>query len=85
MSIYTRKCSTNIQPHRARRRLRPQDAKIAPVVIEDDVFIGMNCLVLKGVTLGRGCVVGAGSVVTRDVPPGMVAAGNPAKVIGEVR
>ena len=67
------------------RRARPQVARTAPVVIEDDVFIGMNCLVLKGVTLGRGCVVGAGSVVTRDVPAGMVVAGNPAKVIGEVR
>jgi len=63
------------------RQAKPQDAPTAPVVIEDDVFIGMNCLILKGVTIGRGSVIGAGSVVTRSVSPGMVAAGNPAKVI----
>ena len=53
----------------------------APVVIEDDVFIGMNVLVLKGVRLGKGCVIGAGSVVAADVPPGAIAAGSPARVI----
>lgn len=64
------------------RRLHPNDAPAAPVVIEDDVFIGMHSLVLKGSRLGRGCVIGAGSVVTRDVPAGRIAAGNPARVIG---
>lgn len=54
-----------------------------PVIIEDDVFIGMNALILKGVRLGAGCVVGAGSVVTRAVPPGTVVAGNPARVVRE--
>ena len=63
------------------RRTHPVDGKTAPVVIEDDVFIGMNVLVLKGITLGTGCVIGAGSVVTNDVPAGMIVAGNPAKVI----
>ena len=63
------------------RRLRPNDGATAPVTIEDDVFVGMNCLILKGVTLGRGCVVGAGSVVIGDVPPYAVAAGNPARVV----
>lgn len=63
------------------RRLHPQDAQSAPIHIESDVFIGMNCLILKGAHLGRGCVIGAGSVITRDVPPGMMAAGNPAQVI----
>lgn len=56
-----------------------------PIVIEDDVFIGMNALVLKGVTLGAGCVVGAGSVVSRDVPPRTIVAGNPARVVRELR
>jgi acetyltransferase-like isoleucine patch superfamily enzyme len=57
------------------------DGATAPVVIEDDVFIGMNCLILKGVVIGRGSVVGAGSVVTGDIPPGVIGAGNPARVI----
>jgi len=65
------------------RRIRPADAKTAPVVIEDNAFIGLNCLVLKGVTIGHDSVVGAGSVVTRDVPPRVVVAGNPARVVRE--
>jgi len=68
----------------AERRLHPAEAHTAPIIIEDDVFIGMNCLILKGVRLGQGCVVGAGSVVTRDVPPKAIAAGNPARVVGAV-
>jgi acetyltransferase-like isoleucine patch superfamily enzyme len=44
----------------------------------------MNSLVLKGVCIGQGSVIGAGSVVTRDIPPGVIAAGNPARVIKEV-
>lgn len=63
------------------RRVRPLDARTAPITIQDDVFIGMNCLILKGVTIGARSVVGAGSVVTRDVPPGAIVAGNPAFVI----
>ncbi len=51
----------------------------APIIIEDDVFIGMHTLILKGVTIGRGAVVGAGSVVARDLPAYCIAAGNPAK------
>lgn len=64
-----------------RRRSDPLDGATRPVIIEDDVFIGMNVLILKGVRLGKGCVIGAGSVVTHDVPAGAVAAGNPAQVI----
>ena len=52
-----------------------------PVVIGDDVWLGARCIVLKGVTIGSGAVVGAGSVVTRDVPERTIAAGNPARVI----
>lgn len=55
----------------------------APVVIEDHVWIGFGAIVLKGVTLGTGCVIGAGAVVTHDIPPYCVAIGNPAKVIRE--
>jgi acetyltransferase-like isoleucine patch superfamily enzyme len=55
--------------------------KHAPVVIEDDVFIGMNSLILKNVRIGKGSVIGAGSVVVSNIPPGVIAAGNPAQVI----
>ena len=55
-----------------------------PVVIEDDVFIGLNCLILKGVRIGHDSVIAAGSVVTSDVPPGVIAAGNPARVVKEL-
>jgi acetyltransferase-like isoleucine patch superfamily enzyme len=50
-----------------------------PVVIEDDVLIGIGAIVLKGVRIGRGARVGAGAVITADVPPGAVMIGNPAR------
>ena len=53
------------------------------VVLEKDSFLGVYCVVLPGVTIGEGAVVGAGSVVTRDIPPWSIAVGAPAKVIGE--
>ena len=53
----------------------------APVVIEDDAWLGTNAVVLPGVTVGRGAIVGAGAVVTTDVPPFTVVAGVPARVI----
>jgi acetyltransferase-like isoleucine patch superfamily enzyme len=56
----------------------------APVSVGDDVFIGMHSLILKGVTIGKGSVVGAGSVVSRDVPAGVVVAGNPARVVRQL-
>jgi acetyltransferase-like isoleucine patch superfamily enzyme len=52
-----------------------------PVVIEDYVWVATRSMILPGVRIGRGAIVGAGSVVTKDVPAGMVVAGNPAKVI----
>ncbi|MCS4199760.1 DapH/DapD/GlmU-related protein [Salinibacter ruber] len=56
----------------------------APIVIKDDVFVGMEALILKGVTVGEGAVVGAGAVVTQDVPSRTVVAGNPATVVREL-
>jgi acetyltransferase-like isoleucine patch superfamily enzyme len=53
----------------------------APVVIEDDVWIGFNAIVLKGVHIGRASVISAGSVVTKDVPEKVIVAGNPARII----
>lgn len=59
----------------------PRSTPPQPIVIEDDVWLGMNVLVLKGVTIGRGSLVGANSVVTRDIPPYSVAVGSPARVV----
>ena len=55
--------------------------KIGLVKIEDNAFIGINSVVMPGVTVGKGSIVGTGSIVTHDVPPGCVYAGNPAKYI----
>ena len=60
------------------------DLREQPVTIEDDVWIGCNVVILKGVTIGRAAVIGAGSVVTHDVPPHVVVAGNPARVVREL-
>jgi acetyltransferase-like isoleucine patch superfamily enzyme len=55
------------------------DFKCLQTVIEDDVSIGANATILPGVKLGRGCVIGAGAVVTKDVALGATVVGNPAK------
>ena len=52
----------------------------APIVVEDGVWIGGGSIVLPGVRIGKGSVIGAGSVVTKDVPPGVLAFGNPCRV-----
>jgi acetyltransferase-like isoleucine patch superfamily enzyme len=52
-----------------------------PIVIDDDVRIGMGAIILKGVRIGAGAVISAGAVVSRDVPPGSLVVGNPARVI----
>jgi acetyltransferase-like isoleucine patch superfamily enzyme len=61
--------------------LLPTTTVSAPIVIEDDVWIGLKSTVLKGVRLGRGAIVAAASVVTKDVEPWTIVAGNPAKEV----
>lgn len=56
-----------------------------PIVIEDDAFIGMNCLILKGVTIGARSIIAAGSVVTKSIPADCIAGGNPARVIKSLK
>ena len=57
--------------------------RIGEVRIEDDVFIGVNVVICNSVTIGQGAIIGAGSIVTKDIPPYQVWAGNPAKFIKE--
>jgi len=67
----------------AQGRQRPEIPK-RPVIIEDDVWIGPNATILKGVRIGQGSFIEAGSLVTRDVPARSHVLGNPAQVIGQV-
>lgn len=54
------------------------------IIIEDEVWVTMNCMIMKGVRIGKGAVVAAGAVVTRDVPPYTIVGGVPAKVIRKI-
>jgi acetyltransferase-like isoleucine patch superfamily enzyme len=60
------------------------DWTVVPTVIKKGASIGSNATILCGVTVGEGAIVGAGSVVTKDVPPGVIAAGNPARVMRKI-
>lgn len=63
------------------RRTSNEGTKSAPILIEDDVWVGAHSIILKGVTIGARSIIGAGSVVTKSIPADCVAAGNPCKVI----
>lgn len=56
----------------------------APIIIGDNVLIGTRCIILKGVTIGARSIIGAGSVVTKSIPPDSIAGGNPCKVIRQI-
>lgn len=58
-----------------------QGVSTAPIVIEDETWIGSNAMVVAGVTVGKHCVIAGGSIVTKDIPPYSVVAGNPARVL----
>ncbi|MFM9977254.1 MAG: acyltransferase [Sphingomonadaceae bacterium] len=69
-----------------KHRGHPSDVDLSdmPVIVKDDAWISAKAIVLKGVTIGRGAVVGAGAVVTRDVPDFAIVAGNPAKTVRQL-
>lgn len=76
---------TDMHPVTLGRRHDPQaEVRSAPIVIERNVWIGGQAAVLPGVRIGEGSVVGFRAVVTSDVPPGVVVAGNPARVVREL-
>jgi acetyltransferase-like isoleucine patch superfamily enzyme len=66
------------------RRRRDGEQRMAPVAVGDDVFVGMSVTILKGVAIGSDSVIGAGAVVSSSIPSGVIAAGNPARVIREL-
>jgi len=70
--------------HRLEPERRDERPPSAPIILEDNVWVGARAIVLRGVTIGEGSVVAAGSVVTRDVPPRTVVAGVPAKIVREL-
>lgn len=63
------------------RRFTREGVKTAPIMIEDNVFIGMNSIIMKGVTIGENSVIGAGSIVTNSIPANVIAVGSPAKEV----
>ena len=66
------------------RRIDEQGVSTQQVIIGDDIWIGANAVVLPGVTVGNHCVIAAGAVVTKDVPPHSLVAGVPAKIIKQI-
>ena len=57
------------------------DVAHSPIRIGDDAWIGLNCIILKGVSIGERAIIGAGSVVTKNIPADCIAAGNPCKIL----
>jgi acetyltransferase-like isoleucine patch superfamily enzyme len=76
----------SVMPPSRRRRLFPRQNyrpsfQSAPVIIENDVWIGTGAVVLKGTRIGHGSIIGAGSVVSGNIPPRSLVVGNPARVV----
>ncbi|MHC1756374.1 MAG: DapH/DapD/GlmU-related protein [Methanosarcina sp.] len=69
-----------ILTHDASPNKRGRQPKVGPIEIESNVFIGVNCVILPGVTIGTGSIIGAGSIINENVPSYVMAAGNPAKI-----
>lgn len=73
-----------LNPSLRRTAQGAEGVKSKAIVIQDDVFIGARSIILKGVTVGTASVIGAGSVITHDIPPYSIACGNPAVVVKKI-
>jgi len=72
-------------PEPGKRHAEPDWQRISePVSVGSDVFIGTRSIIMKGLSIGDGSIIGAGSIVTSDIPPGVIAAGSPARILGRV-
>jgi len=77
---------TDFHPiHYLDRIENPNNIKTSPILIDDDVFIGAHSIILKGVRIGKGSVIGAGSVVAKDIPANQIWAGNPVIYIKDIK
>jgi len=72
------------KPEGRRYNTNAKEIGCSSVVIEDNVWLGMNVIILKGVRIGRNSIIAAGSVVTKSIPSNCIAGGNPAKILKEV-
>ncbi len=70
-----------VSPENRRYNTNKEDIGCAPVVIEDNVWLGMNVIILKGVTIGQNSIIAAGCIVTKSIPENSIAGGNPARII----
>jgi acetyltransferase-like isoleucine patch superfamily enzyme len=84
VAIYDTDFHSLVAKHRTDKDDDVRNAKSSPVVIEDNVFVGAHSTILKGVTIGKNSVIGACSVVSKNVPPNEIWAGNPATFIKNV-
>lgn len=75
---------TDFHPIDYQERMEHKDARTAPVLIKEGAFVGSSSIILKGVTIGAHSVIGAGSVVTKNVPDNEIWAGNPAKFVRRI-
>jgi len=73
-----------VKPVGRRYNTNADDIGCVPVIVEDNVWLGMNVVVLKGVTVGQNSVIAAGSIITKSIPPNCIAGGNPARVLKKI-